>query len=130
VGNVDGAGAAGVAHETVTPGAVIRTDGLNVYGILNGEGYEQHGEKSDPQGSPEHLHWLHVVISNLKAFISGTYHGLGRKHLQRYFDEFCYRFNRRRFGNQLFNRLLDACASAVTITYAQLVKTKPAEETR
>ena len=129
VESVDGAEAARVTHESVMPGAVIRTDGLNVYGILNSEGYEQHGEKFDPQGNPEHLHWLHVVISNLKAFISGTYHGLGKKHLQRYFDEFCYRFNRRRFGNQLFNRLLDACASTTTITYAQLVKTKLTEAT-
>ena len=129
VESVDGAEAARVTHESVMPGAVIRTDGLNVYGILNSEGYGQHGEKFDPQGNPEHLHWLHAVISNLKAFISGTYHGLGKKHLQRYFDEFCYRFNRRRFGNQLFNRLLDACASTTTITYAQLVKTKLTEAT-
>jgi transposase-like protein len=130
VGNIDGVGVIGAAHDTITPGAAIHTGGLNVYGILNSEGYGQQGEKFDPQSNPEHLHWLHVAISNLKAFISGTYHGLGKKHLQRYFDESCYRFNRRRFGNQLFNRLLDACASTATITYAQLVGTKLTEATQ
>jgi transposase-like protein len=124
VDNIDGATIAEVAKETVTPGATIRTDGLNSYNTLNGEGYEQQGENFDPENNPGHLHWLHVIISNLKTFILGTYHGLAKKHLQRYCDEFCYRFNRRRFGNQLFNRLLDACASTATITYAQLVGPK------
>jgi transposase-like protein len=124
VDNVNGAAIAKVTKETITPGATIRTDGLNSYNALNDEGYEQEGEKFDPENNPEHLHWLHVIISNLKTFILGTYHGLDKKHLQRYFDEFCYRFNRRRFGNQLFNRLLNASASTTTITYAQLTGVK------
>jgi transposase-like protein len=126
VDNVDGTSIIQAATDTIKPGSTVRTDGLNAYNTLNREGYEHEGEKFDPQNNPEHLHWLHVIISNLKAFIAGTYHGLDKKHLQRYFDEFCYRFNRRRFGNQLFNRLLEACASTMTITYAELVgRTSP-----
>jgi len=41
------------------------------------------------------LKWLHTIISNAKAFVEGTYHGMERKHIQLYLDEFCYRFNRR-----------------------------------
>jgi transposase-like protein len=121
VDNVDGTGIIQAATDTIRPGATVRTDGLNAYNVLNREGCEQKGEKFDPQNNPAHLHWLRVIISNLKAFIAGTYHGLDKKHLQRYFDEFCYRFNRRRFGNQLFNRLLEACASTTTVTYTELV---------
>lgn len=121
VEHIDGATVAEVAKAIVLPGATVRTDGLNSYKILGHEGYGHEGVKFDPENNPEHLHWLHMIVSNLKAFITGTYHGLDKKHLQRYFDEFCYRFNRRRFGNQLFNRLLDACVSTATITYAQLV---------
>ena len=121
VENVDGDTIAEMAKETIKPGSTISTDGLNVYNALNAAGYEHQGDKIDRENNPKHLHWLHVIISNLKAFIIGTYHGLDKKHLQRYFDEFCWRFNRRRFGNQLFNRLLIACASTGTITYAQLV---------
>jgi hypothetical protein len=67
---------------------------------------------------------------NLKASIAGTYHGLDKKHLQLHLDEFCYRFNRRHFGNQLFNRLLGVCASTATITYEQLVGPKLTEATK
>jgi transposase-like protein len=118
---VNGASVVDMAKDTITPGATIQTDGLGIYRALNDAGYEQQGENFDPENSPQHLHWVHVVISNLKALMVGTYHGLGKKHIQNYFDEFCWRFNRRRFGNQLFNRLLAACTSSSTITYAQLV---------
>jgi transposase-like protein len=121
VDKVNGANILEVTKRTVAPGATIRTDGLNSYNILNQEGYEHQRENFDPENNPEHLHWLHVMISNCKSLIEGTYHGLDKKHLQRYFNEFCYRFNRRDFGNQLFNRLLNACASTATITYGQLV---------
>ncbi|MBW2599720.1 MAG: IS1595 family transposase, partial [Deltaproteobacteria bacterium] len=40
---------------------------------------------------------------------------------QSYPDEFCYRFNRRNFKGQLFNRLLNACASTSTVTYDELI---------
>ena len=130
VGTVDGANIVKAARSMVQPGATIRTDGLPAYNGLGGEGYEHQGELFDPENRPEHLHWLHVIVSNLKAFIQGTYHGLEIKHLQRYFDEFCYRFNRRRFANQLFNRLLTACASTATITYAQLVAVGVTEKTQ
>ena len=57
------------------------------------------------------LHWLHTVISNFKAFLLGTYHGRST-HLQSYMDEFCFRFNRRTTGNQLFLRLTRAVATS------------------
>jgi hypothetical protein len=74
----------------------------------------------DAKGNPDHLKWLHTMISNAKAFIGGTYHGLASKHLQSYLDEFCFRTNRRRFEGQLFNRLLISCVSTDTITYQKL----------
>lgn len=70
---------------------------------------------------PEHLRWIHTIISNLKSFFQGTFHGLVARHLQRYLDEFCFRFNRRKFAGQLFNRLLEACLSTTTITYCELI---------
>lgn len=123
VDSVDSATITKVANTTVEEGTTIRTDGLNSYKVLDKEGYEHEGEKFDPENKPEHLHWLHVIISNMKAFITGTYHGLDKKHLQRYVNEFCYRFNRRRFGNRIFHRLLTLCASTSTvITYTQLAE--------
>jgi len=121
---VNGETIAEIAKRTITPEAEVHTDGLSPYEKLGSEGYKHHAEVFDPKKNPDHLHWLHTIISNMKAFIGGTYHGLDRKHLQRYLDEFCYRFNRRKFAGQLFNRLLSACIEGLSITYKQLVGVK------
>jgi hypothetical protein len=84
------------------------------------EGYDHQPLEFNAKENPDHLKWLHTMISNAKAFIGGTYHGLASKHLQSYLDEFCFRTNRRRFEGQLFNRLLTACVSTDTITYQKL----------
>ncbi len=61
------------------------------------------------------LHWLHIIISNAKAFILGTYHGLPKIYLQSYLDEYCYRFCRRSFGDALLDRLALAVATSVRL---------------
>ncbi len=68
----------------------------------------------------ENLPWVHKIISNAKSFILGTYHGLGKKHLQSYLSEFAYRFNRRFWQSQLFDRLLNACVLNKGLTFAEL----------
>ena len=45
------------------------------------------------------------------AFVLGTFHGVSRKYLQNYLDEFCYRFNRRLKESELHQSLLRACVS-------------------
>ncbi len=47
--------------------------------------------------------------------------GLDSKHLQSYLDEFCYRFNRRKFEGEWFSRLIALCAKSTTITHSELV---------
>jgi len=108
------------AREKIAPGTEARTDGFKAYNKLSDHECKVRAENFDPEGNPGHLLWLHKIVSNLKAFITGTYHGLDKKHLQRYFDEFAYRFNRRQFQNQLFPRLLKACTLTSTITYKEL----------
>lgn len=58
----------------------------------------------------EMLTWLHTVVSNLKALIQGTSHGLDEKHFQRYLNEVCYRFNRRFHEKSIFDHLVFAVA--------------------
>ena len=58
------------------------------------------------------LHWLHIVISNAKAFILGTYHGLPKKHHQSYLDAYSFRFSRRCFGKALIERLVIAIGTS------------------
>jgi hypothetical protein len=59
----------------------------------------------------EILPWVHIAISSSKRQILNTFHNVKSEFLQKYLDEFCYKFNRRYFGEALFNRLLVACVS-------------------
>lgn len=105
----------------VKPGAEIKTDGLNIYNCLSKEGFIHTPIMFDPKKQPDHLHWLHIIISNTKAFINGTFHGLDEKYLQRYLDEFCYRMNRRYLSQDIFAHLVHACAITPPKPYHALI---------
>lgn len=109
------------ANASIDAGSTINSDALHSYRALAKAGFQHEAKEFDPVESPDHLQWLHTVISNVKAFIGGTFHGLAEKHFQSYLNEFCYRFNRRKFKGEGFNRLLACCASTPTITYSELV---------
>ena len=68
-----------------------------------------------PKKVNEWLPWVHIVISNFKRFILGTYHGVSSRHMQEYINEFCYRFNRRQWEFQIPSRLLAACATHLPV---------------
>jgi len=45
---------------------------------------------------------------SLKQFLLSTYHGVYPKYRKKYLAEFAYRFNRRYWPEQIFDRLLYA----------------------
>jgi transposase-like protein len=98
------------ANKCVENGSKITTDGHSSYRQLK-EDYIHQYQNYYESNDTEFLKWLHIIISNAKAYILGTYHGLEEKKLQSYLDEFCYRFNRRFNTKQLFGRVLNACIS-------------------
>ena len=101
------------AHAAFADGSVIRSDGYRSY-IPALEGFTHEHRPYDPNSGL--LHWLHIVISNAKAFILGTYHGLPKKNLQSYLDEFSFRFSRRDFGGALIERLAIAIGTSVRLS--------------
>lgn len=109
-------------QEGVEIGSRVITDGLNVYPDLKSIGYIHEKKVVGKRKAHEVLPSIHTVISNAKAFISGTFHGLDKKYMQYYLDEFCYRFNRRRMQGELFDRLLMACINKEEIFYRALIK--------
>jgi transposase-like protein len=98
-----------VARACVKPGSKIVSDGHSSYKPLANNGYIHEPKDYYKEDKEEFLKMLHNVIGNAKSYIQGTYHGLGSKYLQSYFDEFCFRFNRRKNPNEIFDRLLNAC---------------------
>ncbi|MFB6367929.1 IS1595 family transposase [Paenibacillus elgii] len=107
------------AKQHIEPGSTISSDAYRSYYALAKE-YNHQPIRFNVKDNPDHLKWLHTMISNAKTFIAGTFHGLDSKHLQSYLNEFCFRTNRRQFEGQMFNRLLAACISTNTVTYGDL----------
>jgi len=107
-------------NQHLTDGCTVQTDGLNIYESLSSLVKEHQKLTIKTGASP--LPWVHTIIANAKSFVGGTFHGLAPKHLQAYLDEFCYRFNRRFWEGQLFNRLLAACLGYPPTTYGELTK--------
>jgi len=119
VSNIKGVTLLDFATRQIVEGSAIESDAYRSYQIL-GSNYDHRPQAFNTIKDPQHLKWLHIVISNAKAMILGTFHGLESIHLQRYLNEFCYRFNRRKFQGQGFFRLLSACTFCKSITYAEL----------
>ena len=61
--------------------------------------------------APKVLPWVHIAIANAKTLFQDMYHGIKEEFLQCYLDEYCYKFNRKYFGDRVFDRLMVAAAS-------------------
>jgi hypothetical protein len=57
------------------------------------------------------LPWVHKAITNSKNLLKAIHHSVWPDYLQNYLDEFCYKHNRRYFGEKVFDRALIAAVS-------------------
>jgi transposase-like protein len=111
-----------LVRERLAAEVVIKTDGWQGYSFLDAAPGVRHEWLVPGSGTeaPKVLPWVHTLIANIKGNIRGVHHGVSPKHLPRYLAEFCYRFNRRFWEPQMFNRMLHACLNTSTITFAEL----------
>ncbi len=111
----------GFVRAQVRPGSHLVSDAFKGYAGLHGD--DHHDPVVQGQGSnAEHLMPIvHVLFSNVKAWLNGTYHGVSAKHLPRYVREWNYRFNRRKRFANLANFVLRRAMTRPTITYRELV---------
>jgi hypothetical protein len=89
---------------SIASGATAKTDGFASYAGVSHVSHEPH--VIGPMAAHIVLPGIHRVFSNLKTWGLGVYHGLRRKHLQAYLDEFTFRFNRRKSRHAAFDALL------------------------
>jgi hypothetical protein len=107
-------------EQAVEPGAMVVTDAWGGYNDLSAMGYQHLPviEGSDPAVAEDYLPIVHLVFSNLKAWLQGTHHGrVSPKHLQAYLNEFVFRFNRRFYPFAAFRSLLGIGANGEAPTY-------------
>ncbi len=111
----------GAIGDGIVKGTRVPTDGYVSYPpALDGFKHEPRIVGSG-QAASEKLPWVHILTSNVKAMIRGVHHGVSPRRLQAYLCEFCWRFSRRMFTGELFDRLLWSCIQAQPVTYRQLV---------
>ena len=84
----------------------MKTDDFRSYSRINELVWRHFTMKVPKMELEKAFPWVHTVISNAKRNLLGINHMTSRKHIQNYLNEFCYKVNRRYFGDKLFDRLL------------------------
>jgi len=101
-----------VVQDSLSSKSELITDDSTSYVDLKGHVKSHYSEVIPKDRIGEKLPWIHIAISNAKRQLLNSYHNVKPEFLQSYLDEFCYKFNRRYFGEVLFGRLLVAAVSS------------------
>lgn len=106
------------AESALRPGTEIHADGAHAFDQLPGVRQEV------MHGFPAHLEawlpWVFRFVTNAKAWIAGTHHGVSAKYLPGYMAEYTYRFNRRHDPDGMLDRAITACALSPALTRDKL----------
>lgn len=98
-----------IVQATVKPGSTISTDELSSYRTLAKYGYE-HGTVDHADGQYVsgifHTQSIDGFWSHLKRGIRSTHASVSPKHLQKYVNEFAFRYNNRQAPAEMFQRML------------------------
>lgn len=101
------------AGKMIQKSATVLTDGRRCYkGIQEICALHREVIAEDKKAVSRLFPWVHIAISNAKKKILGLHHQVKGVYMQNYLSEFCYKFNRRYFGANLFDRLLVAALAA------------------
>jgi hypothetical protein len=95
--------------ESDPPGQWIRSDGRGSHHIVMSLGHRIQMGHIPASQQDLFMRCVNLAVSHAKRMFKGTYHQFCQKHIQRYLDEFCYRWNRRDLFEELAHRLLSAC---------------------
>lgn len=100
------------AKQMVSKNATVMTDGKTSYRVLDNI-VKKHKEVivKDKREVSKIFPWVHIAISNVKKKILDLHHSVKDTYMQNYLNEFCYKFNRRKKGRELFHSFLNVAAS-------------------
>src|SRR5689334_22123443 len=117
------------ARENIAPGTTLLTDGhSSCLGLNEGPEAERYVLDQRVVGKmAAHLvlFWVHRVFALMKRWGMGTFHGFRAKHLDRYLEEYAFRFNRRYWRRVSFERILGLAVDHQPHGYAAVIGRKP-----
>jgi hypothetical protein len=100
-----------IVKEQIDSKAELTTDDSKTFYKLY-QAVESHkAQIIKPEDLQKILPWVHISIANVKRLLLDMHHQLKKEYLQYYLNEFCYKFNRRYFGEKMFDRLVFAAAN-------------------
>lgn len=106
-----------IINANVAPGSTISSDELSSYLTLSQWGYlhgtVDHGDDEWVKGI-HHVNSIEGFWSHLKRGIRSTHASVSRKHLQKYVDEFAFRYNNRQAPAEMFQRMLNQISKPIS----------------
>lgn len=105
----------------VKAGSTLLTDGHASYPGLSGD-YRHDPRVIGAMAANIVLPWVHRAFALLKRWGLGTYHGLRRKHVDTYLNEFVFRYNRRFHRHVSFETILGLAARRKPQDYWDIIQ--------
>jgi transposase-like protein len=100
-----------MVEKNISKESIIDSDHFTSYVHLKDIVKERRSQVIPREETGKILPWVHIAISNAKRLLLDIYYDIKVKYLQNYLSEFCYKFNRRYLGKNLFNRLMITSAT-------------------
>jgi hypothetical protein len=89
-------------EERIDKKSVVQTDGFATYKSLSNDFRIKQSYSDKGKGFPE----VHLIIMNFKSWLRGIHHKCQYLYLQKYLDEFIFRFNRRYNESGIFEKIV------------------------
>jgi hypothetical protein len=104
----------------ISQDALVRTDKWTGYLPIKAT-YQKLEQEYSEKG--RNFQQMHIHIMNIKSWIRGTMHHVSDEYIQRYLDEFHFRFNRRGFRRSIFHKIIQKVVQSPPVLHSTL-KTK------
>jgi transposase-like protein len=115
----------------ISPDAILQTDAHATFEIIGNKGvfagHRMINHTRSYADGDNHTQHIESAFSLLKRGVVGSFHKISIKHLQRYCDEFSYRFNRRGMQLQMFDSTLKNLTRGEVLPYKKLTASKVSE---
>ena len=97
--------------------AEIRSDGFSTYRSLTKQMPNLIVEKSEKKG--KNFDVMHRVINGFKLWLRSIHGHVS--YLQYYLDEYCYRYNRHKMKEKIFDNLIQRMINHASVLYKLLI---------